>query len=451
MLPTPDDVRKFLADTRADKRARLIEALLDRPEFADLWAHHLVKPLALTQSYVAPRRGAAYLHWCRSRIANDAGLDAIVRDMLVGKNVVIESGPVSFYSGARTPPEWADRAAANFLGVRLECMQCHSHPAARWAQDDGQSFTAFFSQVYVEGIPDGKKKTDLLLMDRSREWYRPGSNDPVTPRFLDGTKPKLKPLEDRRAVLADWVASPKNPYFARTVANRVWTHLHGKGFGDPESLHEQPVGANDALLDSLARELADNRFSLKHLVRLIMNSRTYQLSSRTNEHNMDDARYFSHAYETTRKSEVLFDAISQLLEMPARYEGMPPGTRAMQMLYNTPPLDTFSRPQKLSECTDSGVPPDDFKALDVWSMIHSDEFKKRLADPDNRIGRLLATKTLTDRDRHDELHLVGLGVLPDSEARDRFLANLAGAKYRRPLLDERVWGMIASTEFFRRR
>jgi len=451
ILPTPTEVRQFLADSQADKRVRLIESLLARPEFADVWAHHFVEPLGLTNWHMKPMNGAAYLHWMRSQIANDVPMDRIVRDMLLGKTVVTQHGPVSFYSGGRTPPDWAQRTAANFLGLRLQCVRCHAQRDSRWTPDDYHGLAAFFSQVYIESVPADGAKTEVLLQDRQRNWLHPDARKVVSPRFLGGINPTLKPMQDRREVLADWLTSPKNPYFARTMANRIWHHLLGKGIAHPpETLHERPLSANDPLLDALAHEFIDKRFDLKHLVRVIMNSRTYQLSSKANDGNKDDDKYFSRAYMPVRKTEVLLDALSQFLEMPDEYEGMPAGTRAVRTLHTAPRgLAFFPRGHRIAVCEDEESASSD-RGNPVWSAIHSDELQKRLKDPSNRIGRLLMQKR-TNAEIFDELWLAGLAKLPPEPLRTDVIRFLDTAKNRRVAIEDLAWAVIASTEFFQRR
>ena len=447
VLPTADEWRKFMKDDRPDKRARLIDELLERPEFADLWAYHFVKRLDLNPWRVEAKNGAAYLHSVRGRLANNIGLDRIVHDMLTGVDVVTDRGPVSYYSGMRSPTDFAETAARNFLGVRIECARCHQHPTGPWTPQDYQGFVAFFGQVRTQKIKAKVGQIEIVTLDKQREFVLPGMTQALPARFLDGTVPTIDKQQDRRIVFADHVVSPRNPLFARTLANKVWHHMHGRGLGLPEQVHELPSVSNESLLDALARELVAKKFDLKHLVRVIAHSRTYQLSSVPNEHNKMDKQHFSHAFARTMPLEVLGDAISQLIESPAIYEGMPRGTRAVQVLHGANEAFFISRPPRTTACE---WQPEEDAAGFALHMIQDQELQRRIADRENRIERLIKQKR-EDNDLLEGVFLTAFGRLPKEQDLKMVTEHAKSTPNRRVLWEDIFWAVINTKEFVQRR
>ncbi|MBI1830747.1 MAG: DUF1553 domain-containing protein [Planctomycetes bacterium] len=243
--------------------------------------------------------------------------------------------------------------------------------------------------------------------------------------------------------MADWLTSPKNPYFARNLANRIWLHLLGKGLADPpEQLHEMSLTANNELLDFLASELIAHRFDARPIIRLIMNSRVYQLSSERNAFNQDDEKYFSRSYGAALQSEVLVDVLNQFLELPSEPDGLPPGTRALRMFDERVHWIGFSRPQRLSVC-EAEI---ERNLASHVHTLHSEWMQARLKAPYNRLGRLLAEKR-SDREILDELFMTAFARLPTDEARRSAAAHLAKAKNRREAFEDIVWAIVNTKEF----
>lgn len=454
LLPTVAEVRRFLADKNPDKRRRLIDELIERPEFTELWAHHLGKVLRFENAPIGDKAGMAYLHWIRGYLKNDTGLDHLVREMLLGKGAVTEEGPVHFYRMESEPSAWAEQTARAFLGIRLECVRCHDSTASHWTKEDGRRFTAFFGQLSVQRVDAKPRPIALLILDRKAEWLDPQTKNPVPPRFLDGTMPKLAKEQDRREVLADWVTSPKNPYFARNAANRIWFHLVGKGIADPpDQIHELPFSANDALLDALAKELIGCRFQLKPMVRLIMNSRVYQLSSQPNEINKEDEKHFSRGYPRPLDEAVLLDATAQLMELPPWIEGidkLPAGTRAVHLPHPGPRfVGGFTRPMPLTVCQRD---VDESRGLGAAFLheINSPHMSARLKAPTNRVNRMLADKR-TDQEILDELFLAAFARLPDQKPRQAMREHLAMTKDRAEAWQDCLWAVLNAREFVFRR
>ncbi len=443
-LPTPAEVRRFLDDRHPLKRSRLIDELLGRPAFAEYWAHHWVETLGLESWHLKKESGIEVLRWFRGHIEKNTPLDQVVRDLLIGREIATEHGPVTFYTDRTDPSAWADRAAEAFLGLRTSCVQCHAHSQTRWRPDDRHHFVAFFAHTRLAKVGVGGKKVDTLYVDRSREWVHPETLAPVAPRFLDGGFPKFDPLDDRRVVLADWLTSPKNPYFARTMVNRIWRQLNATGFVDPpETLHEATITTNDALLDALARSFVAERFDVKQMIRIIMNARTYQLSAEPSDHNKSDDRYFSRARPHFMKTVVALDALSQLTEVPELIEEVPPGMRTIHVVAAGP---VFIRYRHRGPC--EGEPKDSSFAV-LLHYLQGESVVKGLKHPRSRVGRLLAEKK-TDREMLDELCMAGWARLPTPAERKTILAHVEEGD-RRLKWDEVLWALISSREFLQRR
>ena len=445
-LPTPAEVRRFMNDRHPLKRSRLIDELLDRPAFAEYWARHWINILGINWR-LDRQAGATLLRSFKERIQKNTPMDLVVRELIHGKETMTEKGPVSFYTGAQHPPEWADRAGAAFLGVRWQCVQCHFHPRAAWTPEDRQHFIAFFAQITRRVEVAGALRFERFATDNSREWLHAATRQPVPPRFPDGTRLKPKNGQNRQEALAEWLTSPENPYFARAMVNRIWHRLLGKGIADsPETLHEAPRIANDALLDALAKSLVAERFDLKQMVRIIMNSRTYQLCSKTNEHNKEDGKYFSHANPRYMSSELLTDALAQVTEIPAAIEDMPKGTRAIEVLEIDFGPFWFRRPPRIAECEAERGESELASAL---HMIQNDVIVKLTEHPGNRLGRLLAEKR-SDREIMDDLFLAAC-ARPATDAEHASIVKHLRTKERRPGWNDVLWAVVNSREFLLRR
>jgi hypothetical protein len=449
LWPTPAQLKRFMEDVRIDKRSRLIDELLDRPEHAELWAHHWGEMLALPVRQVAPKQFAAYLYWLRVHVRRDTPFDEVTRAIIRGQGIATGRGHVTFYTGGDAgPAEYATRVSEAFLGIRLQCVQCHLLPTTRQTPQDWHGFAGFFSQV--SRVHLGKERQEIMLLDGGREWYHPGTRRPVPPRFLDGVKPTFQFGEDRRVQFADWLTSPKNPYFARTMVNRIWANVMSKGLAEPpEMLHELPFTANDALLDALAQEFVVQNYQVKQIIRILMNSRTYQLASEPNDFNKDDEIYFSRGYRPHLKSEVFEDVLTQFLEVSEKLDETPHGERAVHGFRERYDFAAFgvSRPARWSICeAERRREPNMASAL---HLMGSNTMQARVTHPRSRANRLLAEKR-SDRDITDELFLASLSRLPNDKEREQVATHLAKHKERRRAFEDIQWALVNTREFLRR-
>ncbi len=397
VLPTPDEVRAFLADASPDKRARLVDRLLERPEYADFWTLKWSDIFRSSRKAIQVKGVYVFQDWLRRHVENDDGFDVIVKEMLKADGNTFANPPANYYRIARDPQNLAETTAQLFCGVRMQCAKCHNHPFERWTQDDYYSLAAFFARVRekkdpMEPGPDAKEPgAEVVYSDRSGEVTQPRTGQVMKPKFMGGIEPTIPPGVDRRDVLADWIASADNPFFAKSVVNRIWYHLNGKGIVDPvDDFRDSNPSANDELLDALAKDFTASKFDVKHMIRVIMNSRTYQLSAQANDFNRDDNKYFSHAVTKMLTAEQLLDAVCKATEVPEKFPGEPAGTRSEQLPDgdpNHPFLKTFGQPARELACECERE--SDSNLAQALQLINGQTINEKLRAPTNRVGRLL--------------------------------------------------------------
>ncbi len=449
ILPTPDECRAFLIDAASDKRARLIDLLLERPEFADLLAHKWLDVLRSNRLTIQIKGSHTYRLWLRSHIERNTPWNEVVSELLTASGSTFTNAPANYFRGpydngapvVRPADDLAESTAQLFLGIRLQCAKCHNHPFERWTQDDYHQMVAWFSALKAKpdienpGSPPQpypwqlRENALVIYSAESVEATHPLSGKLMPPKVLGMPAPSSVPGTDRRAVLAELITSPENPYFARATVNRIWFHLIGRGIVDPpDDFRDSNPSANDALLESLARDFVHNHFDVKHVIRTIVNSRTYQLSSHAKVGNHEDEKYFSHALVKRKRltAELLMDAICAATGMPESFTGMPTGTRALQLpdgqVIDTggqyaswdrhPFLKAFGQParQAVCECERES----DLNLARALEMKNGDFVLAKIRASDNRIG-LLITRKSSDVDIVNELFLATLSRPPTAD------------------------------------
>ena len=444
-LPRPDEVRTFLADRDPDKRTKAIDKVLDRPEYAAYWGMKWADVLLVNRDKLGDR-GAYEMHrWLVAQMARNRPYDEWVRELIAASGSSHRTGPVNFFRAAPTPEEAARGVSQAFLGIRLECAQCHHHPFEKWGQDDFYGLAGFF-----EGMQRKKLGIDeeLVLHPGAPAGMKiPGTERVVAIRPPGGPALPVGAKGDPRPRLAEWVASPENPYFARLAVNRLLKHYFGRGLVEPEDdLRSTNPATNEPLLDHLARTLVTSRFDLKAVHRLILNSRAYQLSGVPNATNKDDEQFGSRRLVRRLPAEVLLDAISQVTEVPEAFPGRPRGTRAIDLWDNRAPsyfLDIFGRSERLSpcECGRTNEP----SMAQMLHLMNAPEVEVRLTHPSGRVGRLLWAKK-SEAEIVEELCLAALGRPPGEKekaaARKLFAAAAPG-----DAAPDFLWALLNSHEF----
>ncbi len=460
VLPTPEETTAFLASTDPQKRAKLIDALLERPEYADFWTLKWSDVLRSSRKTIQVKGAYVYQRWLRDQLVRNTAFDQVVRDLLTADGSTFANPPANFYRVAAEPTALAESTAQLFFGVRMQCAKCHNHPFEKWTQDDYYSLAAFFARVKLkkDSVEPGANPMTpgamVVYSERAGEVNQARTGQVMAPKVLGLPAPTIPAGKDRREVLAELVTSPQNPFFAKSVANRVWFHLNGKGVVDPvDDFRDSNPSANDELLDALAKDFIEHKYDVKHVIRTVMNSRTYQLSAQANEFNKDDNKYFSHAVTKLLTAEQLLDAICAVTEVPEKYAGLPLGTRATQLPdgeVNHPFLKTFGQPARelACECEREG----DSNLAQALQLINGPTVNEKLRSPTNRVGRLLAKKKadgspLGEGEILVDLYLATLSRLPASEEVKAAMDHVGKASNKRLAWEDVHWALINSKEF----
>jgi len=470
LLPSAEETRRFLADPRSDKRERLIDQLLQRPEFADFWALKW-SDLLRNEEKALDQKGVQLFHgWIRQCIQDGKPLNELARELIASRGSTYSFPAANYYRALRDPHARAEATAQVFLGVRLQCAKCHNHPFDRWTQNDYHSLAAFFDRVQYRVVENARrdrldkhefKGEQIVWLAREGETTHPRTGEILRPRLLGADTPVLPPEADRLQLLADWVARPDNPFFARTQVNRVWQHLFGRGLVDPnDDFRASNPPVNPELLEALTRDFVAHKFDLRQLVRRLLTSRTYQLSAIPNDSNRDDDSNFSHALVRQLQAEQLLDALSQVTGAPLDLPGMVPGMRAGQLpgvgvgrergnkaSEEEKFLLAFGKPVRSLSCECERA--EDSTLNQAFLLISGDLFHRLLTRPNNRLAQLLASSK-PDAMLIDELFLSALCRAATEKERHLVLQRLAGSANRRAVLEDLTWALVNSKEFLLR-
>ncbi len=327
LLPTPEEYRRFMASPAPNKREQLVDELLGRKEFAELWVMKWAELLQIrTTPQVSNKAILLYYNWLQDKIAHNVPMDRMVQELLASKGGTFKNPATNYYQLETDTLKVSENAAQVFLGMRIQCAQCHNHPFDRWTMDDYYSFAAFFSQIGRKGTDDPREI--VVFNSGGGEVVHPVKHVPMKPKFLGGAEPDVAG-KDRREVLAKWLASPDNPYFATNLANIVWANFFGQGIIEPvDDVRVSNPASNPELLQELGKRFTAYHYDFKKLVRDICTSRTYQLAPEPNETNAGDTRNFSHAALRRIRAETLLDCISAVTETKNKFPGLPLGARA---------------------------------------------------------------------------------------------------------------------------
>jgi hypothetical protein len=456
-LPKPDRARKFLGEASPDKRHREIEAVLARDEYADFWALKWADILLVNRDKLGDRGAFEFHRWLRDQFARNRPYDAWVRELIVASGRSDEHGPVNFYRAMRTPEQLAESVSQAFLGVRVQCAQCHHHPFEKWSQTDFYGLAGFFNGLErkpirtpsdpITALP--RPNVELVFHAGFRETRLPLTDKPVPTHALDQTPPHGLDRGDPRTQLADWLTDSNNPWFARLVSNRLWKHFLGRGLIEPEDdLRSTNPATNEPLVDWLAEQVVENKYDLKAVMRLILNSRVYQLAAEPNDTNRDDEQNFSHHYVRRLPAEVLLDAISEVTGVPEPFPGRPRGTRSIELWDNRLPsyfLDTFGRSERTSpcECGRSGEPT----MAQALHLMNSPEVSAKISHPAGRVARLLQAQPPINNDAVAlDLCLAALGRMPNDKER-QVAAGLFSKTNRQQAAEDFLWTLLNAYDF----
>ena len=398
VLPTLEEYEKFINDTDPRKRDKLVDSLLERKEFVEMWVMKWAELLQVrTTRQISYKPMLRYYNWIQQRIANNVPMDQMVQELLGASGGTFENAATNYYQMESDPKKVAENVAQVFMGMRIQCAQCHNHPFDRWTMDDYYSFSAFFSQIGRKGAEDPRER--IIYNRGSGEVRHLVGGRVMAPKFLGGEVPDVKG-KDRRVVMAKWLASADNPYFARNLANIVWNHFLGKGIiNEVDDVRVSNPAVNPELLDALAAKFTEYNYDFKKLVRDICTSRTYQLSTAVNETNESDDKNFSHALLRRVRAEILLDMISQVTDTKNKFSGLPVGARAVQIANgntSTYFLTTFGRAKRESVCAcEVKVEPNLSQAL---HLLNGDTLHSKISQG-NVVGKRLTEKAPPEQDR----------------------------------------------------
>ncbi|MBI1848908.1 MAG: DUF1553 domain-containing protein [Planctomycetes bacterium] len=446
LLPTREDHDRFVSSGDPKKREALVDELLGRKEFVDLWVMRFAEMLKIRSSNdVSYKSALLYFEWLADKLGHDVPIDRIVQDLLTATGGTYHNPAANYFEEERDSLKLAENTAQAFMGIRIQCAQCHNHPFDRWTMDDYYGFAAFFAQV---GRKPGEDPREAIIFDAaSGDAHNPVDGKVRMPKFLGGAEPDVAG-RDRREVLAKWIASPDDPYFAKNLANVVWAHFFGKGIVDPmDDVRVSNPPANPELLDALGKLFQDDHYDFKKLVRAICTSRTYQTASETNSTNESDDRNFSHAAVRRMRAEVLLDCLSEVTETPDKFKGLPIGSRAVEIADGETSnyfLTTFGRAKRDSVCScEVKMEPNLSQAL---HLLNGETVQRKIASSPV-IARMLADKK-TAGEIVDELYVRCLSRKPLPDEKAALDAKLPqDDKGLRQALDDVFWALLNSQEF----
>ncbi len=461
-LPTAEEAGKFLANDDADKRQQVIASLLRSPDYADYFANKWTSLLKNRRDDASDITSNFAFHaWMRDSLLANHSYDNIVRELLAATGTVISNPPVAWYKRVKEPKEQLEDVAQLFLGVRMQCAQCHHHPFERWSQDDYYGLSAFFSRVGRK--PTSTPGEDLIFHQRGiAAATNVKTGELVTPTALGDSVGEIAADEDPRLRLADWMSSEENPFFAKALVNRYWKHFFKRALIEPEDdIRDTNPPTNPELLAALERHFVESGFDLKELVRLITSSHAYQLSSEPNGQNLADLQNYSRYYPKRLQAEVLLDAIDQLTGARTDFANLPTGTRAIALPDNSynkasPFLKVFGRPESASVCECERV--QSASLSQSLHLINASDIQSKLATAGGRADRLWKGEG-PDEDKINELYMAAFSRMPTEEELSTAVGYLA-----EPLVDpdgkpvdantaarekfqDLVWALINTKEF----
>ncbi len=465
ILPTPGETTRFLADPAPDKRAKLIDALLERPEYVDAWAHKWSDLLLISTRRLPQPAVWAFYEDVRRSVADDKPWDHFARHVLTASGSSLDNGATNYFVIHKDVSDLSEATAVTFMGMSITCCRCHNHPLEKWTQDQYWSFANLFSRV---GLKNGDRPGEVFvqsLPDGEALHLRRGIAMPPTP--LDGKPLPLDSTMDRRQYFADWLTAPDNPYFAKALVNRVWRNFMGRGLVEPEDdLRQTNPPTNPELFDALAKDFIDHKYDVKYLIRRVMNSAAYQRSSKATAGNESDDRFYSHYIVRRLPAEVMLDAYSQVTDVATPftkldsaagdsttdYNGYPLGTRALQLpdsLVASRFLEAFGRPERVAVC--SCERQDDSSVGQALHVNNGQTLNDKLRDPKGRVAAWLK-ENVSDDEAVRRLYLLALSREPTAAEAKKFHNLLAesaadGKTTRAEALEDLFWAVLASKEF----
>ena len=469
-FPSASEARRFLESQDPDKRSKLVDELLERPEYVDHWSGYWADLLRPNPYRVGIKAVLNYDNWIREQFRENVPYDRFVSRLVTAKGSTWQNGAATLYRDRRSPDEVATMVSQLFLGIRLECAKCHHHPFERWSQKDFYQFAAYFSKVTRKGTglsPPISGGEEVVYTSSKGQVKHPLTGEvlepvplfevaklaaPATATAVALTKPNSEAgsaeQDDPRVALAKWMTAPGNEYFAQVQVNRIWAILMGRGFVEPvDDLRSTNPASNPELLGALADHFRDSGFDLKSLLKTIVLSRVYSHSSVPSESNVTDRLNYSRNYRRRLRAEVLMDAVADVTETPAKLTGLPAESRASQVWttrVDSVFLDTFGRPNENQDPPCERTP--DSTVTQSLHLMNSRVLDGRIRDDSGRAARL-AGSDMTSEQIAEELYLAVFSRFPSEVERDYVLGLLKDTEDRRAVIEDLMWAMVNSPEF----
>ena len=469
LLPTMEEVESFVNDESADKRDKLIDQLLDRKEFVDYWAYRWSDVLLINGKRLRPQAVKAYYQWLRANIEQDTAWDVVVRDVVTSQGSSYENGATNFYALHQTPEDMAENVSQAFLGLSIGCAKCHNHPLEKWTNDQYYAMANMFSRVRAKGWGGDARNGDglrTLMLTTAGELTQPLTGKPQPPTPLDGVPLEFEDPTDRRIHLAKWLTADENPYFSRSVVNRVWANFMGRGLVENvDDMRVSNPATNEPLLAALAEFVVKEKYDLKSLMRLILQSETYQRSSQTIAGNELDDRFYSRYYPRRLMAEVLLDAVSQVSEVPTAFteigyrgadikktKAYPLGTRAIELHDSaviSQFLSTFGRNKRdiVCDCERTNKP----SMVQVLHIANGTTINEKLKNEKSCVAGAMKLESSAQSNTTiiNEAYLKTLARPPSEQEIEQLLLVFADTNEedRREVIEDLYWSLMSSREF----
>ena len=457
ILPTSSEVENFLADHSPDKRAKMIDALLERDEFVDYWSYKWSDLMLVSSRKLRSNAMWSFYDWIRESVKQNKPWDQFANEIFTSSGNTRQMGALNYFVLHKDPIDLTENVTLAFMGQRITCARCHNHPLEKWTQKQYYQMANLFSRI---GQKAGAEPGDVVVFAKaSGDINHPRLLRPLAPTPLDGVSIPLDSTEDRRIPFAKWLTSPKNTYFSRAIVNRVWANFMGRGIVDPvDDVRATNPASNEELFAAVSKDFVENHFDIKRLIRTIMNSGVYQLSSEANATNQNDNKYYSKYIVKRLPAEVLLDAMSQVTGVPTKFNGYPAGFHALQLpdtQIKSEFLASFGRPARIiCDAGERSVQPSIAQALHV---INGDTLNKKLSSPDG-FAALAVKLGLSNSRLLEMLYLSAYSRYPTDSEKAPMLAALKTADptsgtadaqrdVRQKALEDMMWAMLTSKEF----
>lgn len=444
-MPTVEEYQRFMSNASPKKREELVDELLGRKEFVELWVLKWAELLQIRSSnQLSYKATLLYYNWLQDRIARNVPVNEWVIELLGASGGTFKNPPTNYYQNETDILKVTENVAQVFMGMRIQCAQCHNHPFDRWTMDDYYGFAAFFSQIGRKGADDPREV--VVFNSGGGDVRHPVGGRVMAPKFLGGATPDVAG-KDRRQVMAQWLASPDNAYFGTNLANIVWAHFLGKGIVDEvDDVRVSNPASNQELLDELGRKFIEYKYDFKKLVRDICTSRTYQRATVTNPSNELDTRNFSHAAIRRIKAETFLDCITQVTTTQNKFPGLPTGARAVQIADGTVSnyfLTTFGRATRETVCAcEVRLEPTLSQSL---HLLNGETTGNRIKQGD-LVGKMLAAKK-TPEQVLEEIYIRCMSRKPTADETTKIMALVNAEQDKKKALEDAFWAVLNSREF----